>query len=79
LPEFGELAGVLGRERTGEGLGTTEARFGHSDRGGAAPASSSPAARECGRGGGSERRGSWPGVAMGGRVACRGLVEVEKS
>jgi hypothetical protein len=28
------------------------------DRGGAAPASGSPAARECGRGGGPERRGS---------------------
>jgi hypothetical protein len=39
----------------GEGLGLLGPRFGVLDRCGAAPASSSPAARECGRGGGFSR------------------------
>jgi hypothetical protein len=48
------------------------------DRGGAAPASGSPAARECGRDGGPERRGSGREGQRVVGVASRGLMEVEE-
>jgi hypothetical protein len=50
-PEFGELAGVLGREGTREGLGALGARFDGLDGGEAAPASGTPTT------GGGDRRG----------------------
>jgi hypothetical protein len=46
LPEFGELTGVLGRERTGGGSRVTRDSVWGVGQGGAAPASGSPAARE---------------------------------
>jgi hypothetical protein len=48
------------------------------DRGGAAPVSGSPAARECGRGGSPERRGSGREGQRAVGVASRGLMEVEE-
>jgi hypothetical protein len=70
---------VLAGEGLGKGLRATRVRFGVLGRSGTAPASGSPVDRECGRGGGSERRGSSREWQSAVRVASRGLVEGEKS